>query len=107
IESLKKQAKSYTITCITYTTLFRSRQGKNERQGDEADEDGDGGDGHRLQQGGHPLHPVAQTRFVVVGHEAEHGADGARLLARAQERKSTRLNSRHVKSSYAVFCVQK
>src|SRR5690606_39805774 len=31
-------------------------------------------------------------------------ADGANAV---EDRKSTRLNSRHVKSSYAVFCLQK
>src|SRR5690606_41288331 len=35
-----------------------------------------------------------------------HLADEVRLLSR-QDRKSTRLNSSHVKISYAVFCLKK
>src|SRR5690606_39073513 len=33
--------------------------------------------------------------------------DGAQRLVQAQDRKSTRLNSSHVKISYAVFCLKK
>src|SRR5690606_39401174 len=38
----------------------------------------------------------------VVGADHEVGADALQL-----DRKSTRLNSSHVKSSYAVFCLKK
>src|SRR5690606_41614565 len=34
-------------------------------------------------------------------------ADGGRAIPRTKDRKSTRLNSSHVKSSYAVFCLKK
>src|SRR5690606_41894354 len=49
-----------------------------------------------------------------VRYEIEHGSlkalDDAKkqaLLTEAQDRKSTRLNSSHVKISYAVFCLKK
>src|SRR5690606_26478235 len=68
---------------------------------------------------------VAETRLVKL--EAENAAlreenaalrlDNTRLkvenqllrdeIARLKDRKSTRLNSSHVKSSYAVFCLKK
>src|SRR5207302_6305367 len=35
------------------------------------------------------------------------GADGRGVPAAAEDRKSTRLNSSHVKISYAVFCLKK
>src|SRR3989442_10255921 len=46
---------------------------------------------------------------VAVGVE-EHGAQIFRaciLLEQARDRKSTRLNSSHVRISYAVFCLKK
>src|SRR5690606_41690092 len=36
-----------------------------------------------------------------------HGRDGRLEYEAAQDRKSTRLNSSHVKISYAVFCLKK
>src|SRR5690606_39574158 len=38
-------------------------------------------------------------------HVARHG--GRLVILRDQDRKSTRLNSSHVKISYAVFCLKK
>src|SRR5690606_40882663 len=35
------------------------------------------------------------------------GADGSQYMMPNQDRKSTRLNSSHVKISYAVFCLKK
>src|SRR5690606_39909920 len=65
--------------------------------------------------------PLARTALTVLAiglllwfasrylHTAwagwRHGAD--RVNARAGDRKSTRLNSSHVKISYAVFCLTK
>src|SRR5688572_31327968 len=37
----------------------------------------------------------------------ETGCDDRQLRARRQDRKSTRLNSSHSQSSYAVFCLKK
>src|SRR5690606_41729674 len=75
-----------------YTTLFRS-----------------GGDVRAVRGGG------AQQRdhvpgVVDLGVPVEHRAGERRALQRrgeAQDRKSTRLNSSHVKISYAVFCLTK
>src|SRR5690606_40649791 len=64
---------------------------------------------------------VEQVRAVAVEHPAEHpaevadGADqpgvaahraGEQIVVPAEDRKSTRLNSSHVKISYAVFCLK-
>src|SRR5690606_41669849 len=55
--------------------------------------------------GGHPLHRH------VGGPQATAGARPRSRLAgreiRGRDRKSTRLNSSHVKISYAVFCLKK
>src|SRR6266496_5610148 len=41
------------------------------------------------------------------GDLADVGADGGRRDPQRADRKSTRLNSSHVESSYAVFCLKK
>src|SRR5690606_41742361 len=53
-------------------------------------------------------HPVAQglQQIVLVGEEGGDRADDP-AEHDAQDRKSTRLNSSHVKISYAVFCLKK
>src|SRR5436309_15981532 len=66
-------------TLFPYTTLFRSRRGAVGRR--------DGADGDS-----------ADDR--APSGAAPPGPDGA-------DRKSTRLNSSHVKISYAVFCLKK
>src|SRR3989442_5266840 len=69
-------------TLFPYTTLFRS---------------------HQLVQAGGPL---ADQACAVVGEGLETlGARRSEDLAR--DRKSTRLNSSHVRISYAVFCLKK
>src|SRR5690606_41267234 len=87
-------------TLLPYTTLFRSADG--------------------IVDG------VVQRRFWVVGGTEEvvldpvgqaghpdteqaHPAAGVDLgqQANREDRKSTRLNSSHVKNSYAVFCLKK
>src|SRR5690606_41211481 len=90
-----------------YTPLFRSLQPRllvHDRQGDvliglKLDDQAVVIDG--------PALAVAEDG---VGHRLELDDDlGALLwkpLAGAQDRKSTRLNSSHVKSSYAVFCLK-
>src|SRR5436309_12486752 len=69
-------------TLFPYTTLFRSQLG-------------------RLP----PHHRVDPRR----GRQVEQGRRrvGLRLGGHGQDRKSTRLNSSHVKISYAVFCLKK
>src|SRR5690348_17889313 len=73
-------------TLFPYTTLFRSEPvGGDDPTGDEPTEDG--GDGHRGEQ------------------DQQDG--GGVLGAQEQDRKSTRLNSSHPSTSYAVFCLKK
>src|SRR5690606_39803072 len=54
---------------------------------------------------------VLHSPFGLRVHAPWALAVGARLLERygveSQDRKSTRLNSSHVKTSYAVFCMKK
>src|SRR5690554_7475922 len=88
-------------TLFPYTTLFRSGEA-GPAQGDarrHPDGGGEHPDGQRLQQ-----------------HGAEHLAAGGAHTAQQrhlplplgdEDRKSTRLNSSHVRSSYAVFCLKK
>src|SRR5690606_39617239 len=56
------------------------------------------------QVGGHGDYPVF-TRKVAT--DVSYLACAAKLLAAEEDRKSTRLNSSHVKISYAVFCLKK
>src|SRR5436309_6109652 len=74
-------------TLFPYTTLFRSRVGA-------------GGVRHR---------PICGRRFHDGGRERGqlHRQMERKQLERAGDRKSTRLNSSHVKISYAVFCLKK
>src|SRR5207344_2238683 len=44
------------------------------------------------------------TRSWYYGFDGNEGANGLDLLAVLLDRKSTRLNSSHVRISYAVFC---
>src|SRR5256885_9450128 len=48
---------------------------------------------------------IFQRRLRLPGHRLLVGRD--RLLAAAEDRKSTRLNSSHLVISYAVFCLKK
>src|SRR5690606_40842932 len=52
-----------------------------------------------------PQDPVRRVQFVMemLGHLIE---GLPRVVAEAADRKSTRLNSSHVKISYAVFCLK-
>src|SRR5690554_6976713 len=78
-------------TLFPYTTLFRSVQ--------------------RSGVGGGPnfLHRLVGLVQLRNRYEVPINAGGRReLQARyAQDRKSTRLNSSHVRISYAVFCLKK
>src|SRR5690606_41191192 len=55
------------------------------------------------------LQVVGREVGVAVRHDDEQQVDGrpGGDLSRGQDRKSTRLNSSHVKISYAVFCLKK
>src|SRR5690606_41349763 len=73
-----------------YTTLFRSAQWPEPRRRRAAYRY------HNLVRLGATRHPVGA---VVLDADGYHGRGG--------DRKSTRLNSSHVKNSYAVFCLKK
>src|SRR5690606_21272704 len=45
--------------------------------------------------------------FAAFRKQRKRWAQGAMQIMKAQDRKSTRLNSSHVKISYAVFCLKK
>src|SRR5690606_39970969 len=57
----------------------------------------------------HPPEAVAKcpTGNTVLGHRGKHFRDQGDQGNLLQDRKSTRLNSSHVKISYAVFCLKK
>src|SRR5690606_40733758 len=64
---------------------------------------------HALVPGTQPGKSGRIARAIEAGefvqlteHKLRHGVDGMR-----EDRKSTRLNSSHVKISYAVFCLKK
>src|SRR5256885_3458708 len=71
-------------TLFPYTTLFRSREAEEQRDGPD-------------------LHGADLT---VPGVEPPHQG-GAHEHADNTDRKSTRLNSSHLVISYAVFCLKK
>src|SRR5690554_3567674 len=76
-------------TLFPYTTLFRSARLAAHERGD--------GDHRRRHAGARAPHP-------------RQGRDARRRVRRDRERgdrKSTRLNSSHVRISYAVFCLKK
>src|SRR5690606_42133276 len=94
-------------TLFPYTTLFRSdlvvRAGRHSERG---------GAGTALDDAGAVHHDVAAGGGGSL-HAGFHGRGtsvaGAGLLHAdrpERDRKSTRLNSSHVKSSYAVFCLK-
>src|SRR5436305_10507054 len=81
-----------TSTLFPYTTLFRSvqrlmrtlRPAREERR--------------------HDRDAVGRLRRIATG---QLGEGGPHVPVRAEDRKSTRLNSSHVRISYAVFCLKK
>src|SRR5690606_41464153 len=90
-----------------YTTLFRSDESRalpTQRREDPQARDGSFGQliGHLDHARGgvrKRFDAQADTRFDIAAHRRD-------LLApTGQDRKSTRLNSSHVKISYAVFCL--
>src|SRR6266498_4892548 len=52
-----------------------------------------------------PLNPA--TAYTVTVSNTFAAMDGSKLDAPYRDRKSTRLNSSHVRISYAVFCLKK
>src|SRR3712207_8201799 len=92
-------------TLVPYTTLFRSqKQRALEREPDE-----EAADVRRRRQQ-HPLPAREPADHQLQDHprgEQPGGIEQAVQSLRAQDRKSTRLNSSHAHISYAVFCLKK
>src|SRR5207302_9117614 len=94
-----------TPTLFPYTTLFRSL-----RRAQAA------GHARRLEQRQHVRAQAGQDRLRLGIAEADveleylrapAGQHQPRVQHAMEDRKSTRLNSSHVKISYAVFCLKK
>src|SRR5690606_41388730 len=90
-------------TLFPYTTLFRSGYLKPGRYLDYIDWDGRA---YFSQEDGNVIKGIPHNRFLVTALQAmglspeDYERDGQ------ADRKSTRLNSSHVKISYAVFCLK-
>src|SRR5690606_41913806 len=85
----------HTSLFFPYTTLFRSSTVHHAPQ--------------RRNRGAFPEHPLPPQRKALT-HRADRDAPaprGPRGVRTSRDRKSTRLNSSHVKISYAVFCLKK
>src|SRR5690606_41417920 len=92
-----------TSILFPYTTLFRSRQdcfmavpgmhGLVERMA--------------LQDWAQGFYDEARTRYEYLAKLSDGQGENQSLEDRVRDRKSTRLNSSHVKISYAVFCLKK
>src|SRR5436309_5377093 len=80
-----KRTRKYTL--LTYTTLFRSITG--------------------IKPGAFKVREVAQSGWTCSAPNAGPADADADGVVTSSDRKSTRLNSSHVKISYAVFCVKK
>src|SRR3989442_15725463 len=94
-------------TLFPYTTLFRSLDGPGVRNRRVARKDGVERPSGFLQPDRHRNHVQdlqAQVGVVLEGVGVERSADGHRLVGMdpLRDRKSTRLNSSHVRISYAV-----
>src|SRR5690606_39438932 len=91
-------------TPLPYTTLFRSL-GKEGATDAEVEEAAKKAEIHRY------IMSLPQKYDTIVGERGDTLSGGQRqriAIARAIiDRKSTRLNSSHVKISYAVFCLKK
>src|SRR5207302_11197358 len=91
-----------SLTLFPYTTLFRSRAAgrreadQRERAGHRRDQQGSG---QGVATGALPRRPAVPPQRAPDPHPP--------VADREQDRKSTRLNSSHVKISYAVFCLKK
>src|SRR5436305_11226985 len=87
-----------TSSLVPYTTLFRSQVGHAERI-----DENDIGQRRKREYGA--LHG-AERRLVDVDAVDLRGI-GCGNRSHGEDRKSTRLNSSHVRNSYAVFCLKK
>src|SRR5690606_40897611 len=94
------QPRPPSSTLFPYTTLFRSNLPFPLRYGERD---------HEFR------HRIGMGRWLMPGYTGNtmwtwHGTFYLHILQRinhSEDRKSTRLNSSHVKISYAVFCLKK
>src|SRR5436305_4762629 len=84
-------------TLFPYTTLFRSFRELNEQRRPSYLKAA-----LRIETSGKDIEMVAAEAARCLGFEEKNAACGFR-----RDRKSTRLNSSHVRISYAVFCLKK
>src|SRR5690606_40575772 len=61
----------------------------------------------RRRQAGQAVNGLLQRHQPAPAHVVPQEAGEVAVGARVRDRKSTRLNSSHVKISYAVFCLKK
>src|SRR5690554_7371881 len=90
-----------TSTLFPYTTLFRSP----DKQADELHPRGD----LQVEKGGAVSHKGVALCQGLLDQGIAFGLFGEGVNAKSicSDRKSTRLNSSHVRISYAVFCLKK
>src|SRR3989442_7842494 len=90
-------------TLFPYTTLFRSDRAEPDTANPKRD---------RRPQGDHHVHSLrrrhelSRARVLRKGHRSR-AVTGPDVRDHRIDRKSTRLNSSHVRISYAVFCLKK
>src|SRR5690606_41246801 len=93
-------------TPFPYTTLFRSHASAGLRAGAAQDAARSGGAERPTAEG--RQRQTREGRRAGRSHRrADREPPRAAVRGPDQDRKSTRLNSSHVKSSYAVFCLKK
>src|SRR5690606_42038975 len=91
-------------TLFPYTTLFRSIAAAAHARRDHVRQPAMARE--HLRPGLPPDHRIEVAHHPRIGIGAGHRADDVEGIAHI-DRKSTRLNSSHVKISYAVFCLKK
>src|SRR3712207_9047334 len=94
-------------TLFPYTTLFRSRDGRERRRPDGRGPRGSGervdlrGDGRVHERAPRPV-PAARLVLAGSGRKPASRRPATYVAAHGEDRKSTRLNSSHANISYAV-----
>src|SRR5262245_63716728 len=91
-------------TLFPYTTLFRSKQQRNQCQenvGEPSQRDPE--EQRNREEGAQPGHDECAYDSVAGLQDRDRTA----ACLRREDRKSTRLNSSHLGISYAVFCLKK
>src|SRR5690606_41626229 len=95
-----------STTLFPYTTLFRSDDEGPRPAPAPTGAAPAGGPGAAEDRPDEPA-PVRRRPVPLPGGIFDDTVEAAEHLLRTPDRKSTRLNSSHVKISYAVFCLKK